>query len=359
MKSIADLKILEIGQFCLFKRNLPDQTTMVFTGQDWANAAGLDVKVFHLGLLPWLRRSLAANAWDLIFCHVPVRPLWERKHGLAGALIDFARRLRNIRTLGTYALRAPFSAPLVLLDFNDEPIIPAHIFPLLDRALLYFKRELPLDPAKAFLDATPALRTHADVMASPFVRRQLDKLRPISALVNEEAARLALEMHSPKEVDVFFAGSINSTQRMAGLAVLQSLMAQGYRIDICEGGLSKHDYLTRCARAFLTWSPEGYGWECLRHYEASLCGSVPILSAPGVTRYFPLRDGEHAFIYPVEGNGLRDTIVGALGDKPRLARMAEAARAHALAHHTHRRGIEHMLEMALSLAAARANPQAC
>jgi len=346
MKSAADLKILEIGQFCLLKRNLPAQTTMIFTGQDRAQAAGVDCQIFNLGLLPELRRGLARGEWDLVLCHVPVRPLWDRKHGLTAAVVDFARRMRHVRTFGTYALRGPLASPLVLLDFNDEPNIPAHIFPLLDRAALYFKRELPVDPAKAFLDAARELRTHPEVMASPFVRRNLGKLRPISAVIPEETARLALATRPAKEVDIFFAGSVHSTQRADGLPVLRALQAQGYTVDICEGGLSMRDYLARCARAWLTWSPEGYGWECLRHHEASLCLSVPILSPPGIARYFPLLDGEHAFYYAVEGNGLHETIVRALADKPALEIMAQAARAHALRHHTHARAIEHILETA-------------
>jgi hypothetical protein len=346
LKPNADLKILEIGQFCLFKRNLPAQTTLVFTGEDMAQIDGLEFRIFSLDLLPWLMRSLARGAWDIIVCYIPVRPLWDRKHGLRAAVAALLRRLQHLRTLGTYALAGKYPTPLVLLDCNDEPHIPAHVFGLLDRAVLCFKRELPTDPAKAFLDSTPQHRTHAEVMSSAFVLRNLGKLRPISAAVPEETARLALESASVKDVDVFFAGGIHSTQRAAGLPILRSLKEQGYRIDICEGGLSRREFLARCARAWLTWSPEGYGWECFRHYEASLCLSVPLLSPPGITRYCPLQDGVHAIYYPVEGDGLRDAVVAALANKPALIKMAQAARAHTLRHHTHLKVIEHILDSA-------------
>ncbi len=348
MKTLAELKILEIGQFCPLKRNLPDQTTLIFTGQNLARVTGLDCRVFSLALMPWLARSLSRGEWDVVFCHAPVRPLWDPKHGLLVALESLLRRLARIRTLGTAMLRLLPTPALVLLDFNDEPGIPAHVFPLLDRSLLCFKRELPTDFAKAFLDSTAQHRTHRDVMSSPFVRRNLAKLRPISAAVPEETARQALAIGPGKDVDVFFAGSINSALRVAGLPVLRALQAQGYTVDVCEGGLSQSEYLARCARAWLTWSPEGYGWECLRHYEASLCLSVPVLSQPGIYRHRPLLDRVHAVYYPPEREGLRDAIVGALADKPALAAMAQAARAHVLAHHTHGRMVEYMLSAAMS-----------
>ena len=137
--------------------------------------------------------------------------------------------------------------------------------------------------------------------------------------------------------------------------MLRSLRAQGYAVDVSEGGLSKSEYLARCARAWLTWSPEGYGWECLRHYEASLCLSVPVLSPPGIDRHFPLLDRVHAIYYPAEGDGLRDAMVGALRDKPELETMARAARAHVLRHHTHSKLIEHMLQTAAAEIATRAD----
>ncbi|MCW5980645.1 MAG: glycosyltransferase [Bryobacteraceae bacterium] len=104
------------------------------------------------------------------------------------------------------------------------------------------------------------------------------------------------------------------------------------------------EYLERCARAWLTWSPEGYGWECFRHYEASLCRSVPILSQPGICRYQPLLDGRHAWYYRPEGESLREVVVKALADKAALESMARAACEHALRFHTQRRACDYILE---------------
>ena len=131
MKPAAELKILETSASCLLKRNLPDRTTLIFTGEDWSEADGLECRVFGPGLFPWLMRSLARGEWDIVFCHAPVRPLWDRKHGFLAALGGLLRRLVYTRSLGTYALRGRQASPLVMLDFNDEPTIPAHAFHLL------------------------------------------------------------------------------------------------------------------------------------------------------------------------------------------------------------------------------------
>jgi hypothetical protein len=71
------------------------------------------------------------------------------------------------------------------------------------------------------------------------------------------------------------------------------------------------------------------------------------MNQPGIFRYRPLLERVHAVYYPVEGNGLRDALDSALADKPTLAAMAAAARAHVLAHHTHARVVEYILDTAL------------
>ena len=343
MKPLDRLRILEIGQFCLFKRNLPEQTTLVFTGENLATVRNVDHVVFGLRMLPWLRRTLSSGEWDVVLCHNPVHPVWDVRHGVVRGVRFLARRLARVRTLGTHLLDTRIDCPLVMLDFNDEPGIPRHAFPWLERCTAYFKRELPGDVAKAFLNAAPEMRCHPTTLASDVLRRNLHKLMPISAAVSEGMASLAVASARTKTADVFFAGSINSSVRRRGLQILESLRAEGYRVDICTGGLPRDEYFARCAAAWLTWSPEGYGWECHRHYEASLCRSVPVMNYPGILRHRPLVHGVHGFFYPLEGDALREVIVTALSDKPRLETMADEACRHARAHHTHARIVEHIL----------------
>ena len=96
------------------------------------------------------------------------------------------------------------------------------------------------------------------------------------------------------------------------------------------------------AAAWLAWSPGGLGWDCYRHYEAPLVGTVPLINNPTILRYQPLRDGEHAFYYAPEPGGLAEVARKALADKPRLRKIAEAARAHVRARHVLRARVEHV-----------------
>src|SRR4029079_6512621 len=93
-----------------------------------------------------------------------------------------------------------------------------------------------------------------------------------------------------KTADIFFTGRVagSSTVRRRGLAELIALRDNGVRVDIPDNNLPLEDYLARCARAWLTWSPEGYGFDCFRTYEAAICGSVPVISRQTVDRYKPL-----------------------------------------------------------------------
>ena len=343
------LRILEIGEFCLFKRNRPRETTFVFTGDNPRHLADVEYTPFGPAVLPRMLRSLKRGDWDIVFCFPRPRPLLDPRRAFAGLPAALARALFRFRTLGTYMASSRYPTPLVVLDYNDASTVPRSALKLLDRSIAYFKRELPLDSAKALYDVVPRYRTHKRLISSSFFRRNVDKLRPISIGASEDTVRLALATRPEKSVDIFFAGSPNnSVIRQRGYAQLQALAAAGWSVDISPGGMTKAEYLQRCARAWVTWSPEGYGWECFRHYEASLCLSVPIISPPSICRYQPLLDDVHAYIYPVEGNGLTEVLNRALANKSKLAKMAQDACQHVLLHHTHDRICEHILEIALS-----------
>jgi hypothetical protein len=74
-----------------------------------------------------------------------------------------------------------------------------------------------------------------------------------------------------------------------------------------------------------------------------------MLSAPGITRYAPLEDAVHAHIYPDRPGGLIDAVEAALSQKPALKLMAERARRHVLAYHTHARICEHIAATSLEI----------
>src|SRR5262249_41414276 len=155
--------------------------------------------------------------------------------GLPAAL---ARILFRFRTLGVYASRTRYPIPLVVLDLNDMITVPRAALKLLDRSVVYFKRDLPMDPAKALFDVVPRFRTPKKVVSSIFFLRNVDKFPPINPGVPADTVRLALTTRPEKSVDVFFAGRINSGIRQRGFHQLEALAASGYSIDICQGGLS-------------------------------------------------------------------------------------------------------------------------
>ena len=84
------------------------------------------------------------------------------------------------------------------------------------------------------------------------------------------------------------------------------------------------------ARSWLVLSPEGYGWDCYRHYEACLAGSVPVINFPSYRRAMSLRDRVHCFYYDPRQGSLAELLRAWLADKQKL----EAGQRHVLANHT-------------------------
>jgi hypothetical protein len=227
--------------------------------------------------------------------------------------------------------------PLVAIDLDDSFAVNRHHFRMLDRCMLYFKRELPVDAWQIFFKTGHRNLPTKRIRNDPRFRSRLAKLRPISLGIPNAVNRLA-PPSVEKDRDLFFAGrtALNSTVRESGLRQLEALAARGFCMDIAREPIPTEGYVERCARAWLAWSPEGLGWDCRRHYEAPYCGTVPVMSRATIQRHRPLIEGEHGFYYDVEGDHLTRTIERALADKGRLQAMAAAARAHVLAHHTWR-----------------------
>ncbi len=351
-------RILEIGEHRLMREAYPETTTHWSTAATLASAdRGTRDHIVTLGSLPALAKALASSDYDLVVVQPgPFAPWhWQaiarslfRRSALRGVMPYF-------RTFGQEMVRGRVRAPVAVWDWEDSPFIFRHNQFLLDRATLFFKRELPVDHWRVFM------RTVHERLPTPRFRllekqrRRVNKLRPVS--LGLPRGREALPTAKPvtadqKTADVFFAGRVagSSSVRERGLAELNAMRDRGIRIDIPEQSLPLDEYLARIARAWLTWSPEGYGYDCFRTYEAAICGSVPILNRQTVERYKPLREDEHCFYYDAEPGNLTETISRALRDRERLGQMARAAREFVLAQHTPAALARYVAETTLSAA---------
>jgi len=333
------LRILEVGGDHLFKRGAPDQTDHAWTS--FKPSPSGDRALGPLRLLRCLS-DLRAGRYDLVVVHANQYAPWSAR-SLAYGLRDWGWRA----PLGLFAMFAwrlvciGHRTPVAAVDLGDSFGVGRHNFFLLRAARAYFKRELPTDHWQVFHHSG-----HGDLPGRRWrlkarTRGWIAKLQPISY-----GALDWIEPRPPgrKTADVFFAGAIdgNSTSRILGLTDLRQLADEGFDVDIPDERLARDAFMQRMAGAWLAWSPAGLGWDCRRHYEAPLVGTVPVMSYPSIRRDRPLREGEHCLLYDPQPGALADVIRAALADKPRLTRMARAAEAHVREHHSDRARAEHV-----------------
>lgn len=359
-------RILEIGPIPYMHAAFPNTTDFYSTWLDETYAdPPMGRHIVTLATLPALARRLADSSYDLIVVQSVQYAPWSLR-SLSRSI--FRRSVLRghvpvLRSFGLQLLRGRVEAPLAIVDLDDPPVIDRANTFLLDKATVYFKRELPPDHWNVFNGTlhwrvpTPRFRMNR------LHRARIAKIAPLSLGVSfsvlEREIPLPLSA-TEKTADVFFAGRStgSSTVRESGLEELLALRREGYIIDVPEQSLSLEEYLARCARAWLVWSPAGYGWQCFRTYESALCGSVPLLNRPTIAQCQPFIDGEQAYYYDIEQGGLSRVIRAALSDKDRLLIMAAEARSHVLAYHTPKQIAHYIAETTLQRAGLRTDTNA-
>lgn len=300
--------------------------------------------------LPILWRAL--RDVDLVVCQPALLPPWSPRW-MCSALFD-REALRGhvplLRPWGPQLLRWRGTARLAVIDWEDSPLIERHDLFLLRRATRYFKRELPADRWRLFTKTVQRRLPSSRFRRHPERAAWIDRIRPVSLGLPRRFVDDPRRRRAEKTADVFFAGLVDgsSTVRRQGIAEIRRLAAEGVRVDAPTERLPPGEFWDRMSRAWLTWSPEGLGWDCFRHYESLACGSVPLINTPSIERYEPLADGVHAFYYSVEPGGLVRCISRALADKDRLRAMATAGAEHVLRNHTPRALAEHVVAESLS-----------
>lgn len=240
---------------------------------------------------------------------------------------------------------------LTVVDRADTFHIAEWDHPLLLAADTYWIRECPITPFSALINTSRRFRRLTNIDASP-LNAAMTKVRPMAQGLPK--VRMDQSVPLPKKHDIFFIGTNSSPTRYQARKTLQRLAATGeFRIFCPETRLSFPEFLQACAESYLVVSPSGRGWECYRHYESAACASVPVMDYPDIRRYKPFLEGEHAFYYDLEDNGLEKCLRRALADKPRLVEMGLRARAHIMEHHL----FAHILRLILEAGPAGEDPE--
>ena len=354
---LGSLRFLEIGVDRRFKIAYPEQTDFFYTGTRHHSHFGPGSQVLSPVALWKIVGRLRRGEYDLIVVHPPLYPAWHLRtilHVIRYRPLTFPVGLFS--TLAFHFLRLVRRTPIVVTDMLDSFGIPKHNFFLFDLCRTYYKRELPSDNWLVFYGTGHRNLPGRSFRTFPRFQRYIKKLRPISI----GASSLFEQSDTPlpeKTSDLFFSGTIGSSSaREKGLAHVLALRERGIRVDIPDKRLPWEEFHKRCAAAWLVWSPGGFGWDCVRHYEAAMAGSVVVMNYPSIEMHQPLRHGEHCLYYGVEGEHLAETIVSAIENRPQLEKMAQAARKHSLAHHTYKALAKHIVRNTLELPAENEKP---
>jgi hypothetical protein len=356
-------KVLEVGGLKLVGRGREHFVQFIDTSFSTVQVPERKSRLEHIfkqAISLW--NEIRRPEYELIVFRCFGRFIWRPEHS---SMVNALRWLMRL-FLRLCLLRRRAQSQLVVIDLVDEMTIDGLDLWLLERCDLYFKRELSQNVWTTLQRVQPPHAEYSSLPANPRFRRLADKFRAISIGITG-AHLVELREREPrmpdvvkKRYDLFFAGAIeHSTVRQAGLQWLERLQQEGYAVYFSTQRIDQRQFDELLSASWLCWSPEGSGWDCYRHYEACLAGSVPVINFPTIQRLAPLIHGVHCFYYAVEGDDLFQVIQAALTAKYRLKEMAAAAREHVLAHHTPNRVGDYILAESMSarsLALSRRSP---
>ena len=329
---VKSWRILEISEEGLFHRVAPEQTTWVWTTLRNIEKRKGDLKLkFSSRLARELLAKIAKGEFDLIVVFALKERLWRSDRFF---LKNVSRLLK--RFFWHFYTYAPYlilfikgkSVPIVMIDQADSTITGAQNFIFFPKTTCFFKRELPQNSWNTFLHTSRRNEDLVNIQRQSKFQKALRQLRPFPLGVHR-ALEFSEIRPEQKTSDIFYIGNDSrSSVRQAGIKILERLRDQGLRVDISSQRLDVEEFRRRLSSSWLAWSPEGMGWECFRHHEAVICGTVPVINYPTIQRYRPFIQNRHALYYGCEGDDLSQVIHEALKEKARLLEMVAAARDH-------------------------------
>ncbi len=225
-------------------------------------------------------------------------------------------------------------AKLAVLDHTDHMTIHPDDKRLLELCDVYYKRELARNAWNTLESILPEGRCieHATEKLESYHQLKA-KLKPIS-LGSHVPCRVIIERR--RDFDFFYNGMERGIgERIQIRQVLEELEAEGHRVFLPEKPLAPEAFAKAIANTWFCPSPMGCGWDCYRHYEISIYGSIPLLSAPSISAYRPLGSHNRTAITIDYDGDLKTQLLKCL-EIPiddRVA-MIERAQNHVQSHHS-------------------------
>lgn len=230
--------------------------------------------------------------------------------------------------------------PIALVNRSDVGALPAGSAWFYRHCHACFIRELPLQAAEALRH-----------LGAPSSAGGVDpgKLRPISLGISSAwLEKIPGGTRQPRLWDVFFSGDLAAKPDRARLVEELQLACRrhGWKL-LLRDSLRPEEYWRALAQSRLCLSPPGRGWDCWRHYESMLAGSVPLMTHPTIRTYHAPQDGKQAFYFSPEPGGLEQSLLRAMQAPQNLPAMSAEGQKLVLARHELERLRQYIFEETL------------
>ncbi|MCE0484877.1 MAG: hypothetical protein LV479_11645 [Methylacidiphilales bacterium] len=325
-------EVLEIACDSFFQIIFPDRTTHVAINHSRGRLERGGKQPITLRKLRELLRDVSRGRYSLIVVGGIQKVLWNRHRSLFKNIVSVFQHLAFPASLTPYfviRIASAANVSIIAYDVSDTMLISSEYFFLFPHIRAFFKREISQNRWHVFLSTTPKNGDVTNIRRQRLFQEAIAKIHPLPLHVGPERYDFREVRAEEKTTDIFYVGeNPKTTVRTDGVRLLAELQKMGVVVDIPDERISPDEFKKRLARSWLAWSPEGSGWECGRHYESIICGTVPVINYPTIYRYKPLVDGVHALYYGCEEKDLIRVVTRALEDKKALLTMIHNARAH-------------------------------
>ena len=303
--------------------------------------------------------ALEAGAVSCLLTSEMNASIWDKQRPFLSRLWQMRKLRRDQPLVGHYRIiHSKFARqiPRGIVNLSDTCFLREQDHALLRQVDYYWMRELPIHPFLAVVNTSRRLQRYSAIARQGELVESLNQLRPISLGVSDLKLKAAVPTES-KKYDIFFSGSLHSTPLRAELRKRLERMAREKTLNIFvpQETLPLNDYIQACAESYLVLSPSGWGWDCHRHYEAALAGSVPVSNYPNIRRYMPLEQDVHTLFHEPNADAMEQCLVSALSNRARLIEMGLKAREHVLAHHLQSNLLRQLIDTLLKKNVATTN----